>query len=754
LAIVGRPPERVNETIETIARAFCYCAPRWRDRGAAANMGAAFTIVIPTREAGPHLERLLRALTRLERPEGGFEVVIADDGSTERLDQRVAPFIGELEIRVLAERGYSGAPRCRELGWRAASGEVIAFLDPDMIVGPGWLVAHARALAGGADVVSGARWSVDGPAAETETAAELRARARPGLHGGAVAGPIFGAIERELERWCRRAPQGVLVAFGAQAANLAVRRRVLERTTGFNTCLRRFGDVELGIRLWELGARFACSADAYAVRCARDDADRGWFDDDGAQAMFWRHPYGDLLRLHVWARRRQAAGAGAAEAGVAASADADAASAGLAWLDQPWDTAELHRELGAHGPGLHNWTEDDLLEHFEKVDGLRPADVRADLDRGVARGFYHEVRGGTRYFRVDRTDFWMRDTTAFTQRIYLNDLAQALYQPDPDLAHPTVLAASAQVRVSLDREALHAAGVDHLNIALPVERCGQHAVEIHAASTPALLEAARNGRGMLAQFPLADAMGRDGCLALDFSFRLPSPLTRSHDEARPASLLQTTLPPGFRARAERVLREVGVRPDPFETAGALYEWIQDNVLFGVMPPQFPYYRVLEFGVGNCIQQTRVYVALCRLAGIPAREACGVLLHAGGEEKPQVTKEVKARGYGPFAHTWADLQIPDRGWVPVEFHGFGRQGFTPVAMPDLELRKEVERVLYRRYPFGTLHPFRIVTGPQANRLPLLRLPDDVDPDAAQRALEATFHRVTCTFTRQAPAATSP
>jgi hypothetical protein len=45
----------------------------------------------------------------------------------------------------------------------------------------------------------------------------------------------------------------------------------------------------------------------------------------------------------------------------------------------------------------------------------------------------------------------------------------------------------------------------------------------------------------------------------------------------------------------------------------------------------------------------------------------------------------------------------------------------------------------------------VTGPQANRLPLLRLPDDVDPSAAQRALEATFHRVTCTFTREGPAA---
>jgi hypothetical protein len=403
---------------------------------------------------------------------------------------------------------------------------------------------------------------------------------------------------------------------------------------------------------------------------------------------------------------------------------------------------------------MHNWAEDDLLDHFEKVDGLRPETVRATLDRGVARGLYHEVRGGTRFFRVDRVDFWMRDTTAFTQRIYQNDLDQALYQPDPDFAQPTVLSASAKVRVQLDRDALRAAGVDRLNIALPVERSGQHAVEISAAATPALLEAARTGRGMLVGFPVSEAVGSDGWMALDFSFKLPAPLTGSHDETDPASLLRTTLPPELRARAERILQQVGPRADPFETASALYEWIQDNLLFGVMPPQFPYYRALEFGVGNCIQQTRIYVALCRLAGIPAREACGVLLHAGGEEKAQVTKEVKARGYGPFAHTWAEFHTPDRGWVPVEIHGFGRQGFTPVAMPDSGLREEVWRVLYHRYPFGTVHPFRIVTGPQANRLPLLRLPDNVDPGAAQRALEATFHRVTCTFTRPAqPAATA-
>ena len=378
--------------------------------------------------------------------------------------------------------------------------------------------------------------------------------------------------------------------------------------------------------------------------------------------------------------------------------------------------------------------------------------MRADLERGIARGFYHEVRDGTRFFRVDRTDFWMRDTTAFTQRIYQNDLAQALYQPDLDLARPALLSASAEVRVSLDREALRAAGIERLNIALPAERSGQRAVEIRGASTPALLEAARDGRGMLVGFPVAEAVGRDGWMALDFSFQLPSPLAGSRDETKPEAHLNTTLPPDVRARAERVLREIGPRQDPFEIAGALYEWILDNLLFGVLPPQFPYYRVLELGVGNCIQQTRMYVALCRLAGIPAREVCGVLLHSGGEDKAQVTKEVKARGYGPFAHTWSEIYIPDRGWVPVEIQGFGRQGFTPVSMPDPVLREEVWRVLYRRYPFGTVHPFRIVTGSQANRLPLLRLPDGVDPDAAQRALEATFHRVTCTFTRAgAPAA---
>jgi glycosyltransferase involved in cell wall biosynthesis len=116
-------------------------------------MSVTFTVVIAAHEAAAELARLLAALEKLERPSGGFEVVVVDDGSKDGTAELATS--APLSVRLLRTKGGAGRSLCRELGWRAAQGEVIVFLDPQMLVEPSWLLAYQDALSDRAVGVAG-----------------------------------------------------------------------------------------------------------------------------------------------------------------------------------------------------------------------------------------------------------------------------------------------------------------------------------------------------------------------------------------------------------------------------------------------------------------------------------------------------------------------------------------------------------------------------------------------------------------------
>jgi len=100
------------------------------------------SVVIAYYEAPEALDLTLAALERQTYPRELFEVVIVDDGSRVPL---VAPEGSALDIRVLHQddRGF-GLARSRNTGARAASHEILVFLDCDMMPEAGWLAEHAR----------------------------------------------------------------------------------------------------------------------------------------------------------------------------------------------------------------------------------------------------------------------------------------------------------------------------------------------------------------------------------------------------------------------------------------------------------------------------------------------------------------------------------------------------------------------------------------------------------------------------------
>jgi len=100
------------------------------------------SVVIPAFGRPDQLDVLLEALTQQTYPGHLTEIIVVDDGS----DPALLPTIpAALQVKTLRqERDGFGLARARNLGVRSATGDVVIFLDADMIPETAWLEAHAR----------------------------------------------------------------------------------------------------------------------------------------------------------------------------------------------------------------------------------------------------------------------------------------------------------------------------------------------------------------------------------------------------------------------------------------------------------------------------------------------------------------------------------------------------------------------------------------------------------------------------------
>src|SRR4051812_34062633 len=112
-----------------------------------------FSIVIPTFQRREIVCDVLRSLTALDY-RGSVEIIIVIDGSTDGTAEALAEIASPFPVRIVkqANRGASGA---RNRGASEASGDIILFLDDDMISDPDLLEQHAKMYWDGADAVIG-----------------------------------------------------------------------------------------------------------------------------------------------------------------------------------------------------------------------------------------------------------------------------------------------------------------------------------------------------------------------------------------------------------------------------------------------------------------------------------------------------------------------------------------------------------------------------------------------------------------------
>ncbi len=193
------------------------------------------SVIIATFNRRQLLGQVLQALIRQTVPHDDFEVVVVDDGSADGtldwLAQQRFPF--QLHAIRQVNTGPSGA---RNAGIAAASGDIIIFLDDDLVPTPDLVREHLQSHAAEERVV------VLGPAVSLPYYRQPWIAWQQATFERAYRAMALGRIKPTF-RHC-------------WSGNCSAPRRDIVAVGGFDTRLPCNEDVELGQRLMECGLRF------------------------------------------------------------------------------------------------------------------------------------------------------------------------------------------------------------------------------------------------------------------------------------------------------------------------------------------------------------------------------------------------------------------------------------------------------------------------------------------------------------------
>lgn len=198
-----------------------------------------FSVVIPTYRRRERVVANVRALA--DQSWSDFEAVVVDDGSEDGSADALRALDVPFPLTVI-EQPNQGAAQARNVGARAAAGEILLFLDDDMEAAPTLLAEHDRSHREGADLVVG-----DMP---------LHPDSPPGLLSWGVG---FWARSRRERLMAPGAEPGLDDLLTGQ---MSISRDSFDRLGGFDTSFTREGlfggeDIDFGYRVVKAGLRIA-----------------------------------------------------------------------------------------------------------------------------------------------------------------------------------------------------------------------------------------------------------------------------------------------------------------------------------------------------------------------------------------------------------------------------------------------------------------------------------------------------------------
>ena len=102
------------------------------------------SVVMPTYDEPERLEAALKSLSQQDYPHEAIQIIVVDDASPHLDSERLHAAVAPLQLQLLRNEQNQGRARARNTALRVASGEIVVFLDSDMIVGTNFLCAHAQ----------------------------------------------------------------------------------------------------------------------------------------------------------------------------------------------------------------------------------------------------------------------------------------------------------------------------------------------------------------------------------------------------------------------------------------------------------------------------------------------------------------------------------------------------------------------------------------------------------------------------------
>ena len=192
-----------------------------------------FSVIIPTYNRKPILEKCLRALENQHLKDdriSGYEVVVVDDGSTDGTLEWLAANSQDFTHTKMLSQEHLGPAAARNLGVEHSRGDIIVFIDSDLVVTENFLQAHADKLKEGEKKIGSDRLFTYGWVINTSN---------------------FDNPSSE---------QYKITDFSAAyfaTGNVAIARKWLKLAGGFDTGFQLYGweDLELGVRLKKLGLK-------------------------------------------------------------------------------------------------------------------------------------------------------------------------------------------------------------------------------------------------------------------------------------------------------------------------------------------------------------------------------------------------------------------------------------------------------------------------------------------------------------------
>ena len=190
-----------------------------------------FSIIIPVYNRPKEIDELLESLTKQDFSED-FEVLVIEDGSTEKSDEIVERYTSNLNLKYFFKEN-SGAGASRNFGMQKASGNYFIILDSDVIVPNQYLLEVKKALENNFTDAFG------GPDAAHKNFTILQKAINYSMTSVLTTGGIRGKKQ-------------AVGKFQPRSFNLGLSKKAFEKTQGFSQ-MKNGEDIDLTFRLWENG---------------------------------------------------------------------------------------------------------------------------------------------------------------------------------------------------------------------------------------------------------------------------------------------------------------------------------------------------------------------------------------------------------------------------------------------------------------------------------------------------------------------